>query len=497
MGTVLRMDEVEVGHRWAPITDVTLADRAAASAELPPLVRLWRSIRDELDPSQVHDFNESITREWAIETGVIERLYTLDRGTTQLLIERGINASLIASDATDQPPELVAGMIQDHADAAAWLFDAVTDERPLSTSLMKQLHQLMTRKQQFATGFDQFGNRIDIPLRHGAFKIRPNNPRRPDGKVHQYCPPEQVDSEMDRLIEMHHDHNEEGLSPDVCAAWLHHRFVQIHPFQDGNGRVARAIASLVLIRAGWFPLVVTRDDRDDYIEALERADGGDLARFVQQTAKFQRKQLLRAASIASRVGDRETDLKRMLREIRARPRPRPTGQHVELVQETAARLVAFCRSRFEYVAEELNTDSGGADTTRAWCDFGEDGDPERRRWNRSQVMSTARILEYAANPGAYHDWVRLRMETDTGNAEMLASFHVIGPKFRGLLGVSLCFYRRQQDEHGQSQVIELESASSEVLQFNYIEPPRSVETRFRRWLEHSMVTGLSHWHQSE
>lgn len=493
-----RMDDVEVGHRWAPIADVTLTDRAAASAELPPLADLWKNVRDEFDPIQVHDFNERLHREWAIETGIIERLYTLDRGTTQLLIERGINASLIASDATDQPPELVAGMIQDHAEAVAWLFDAVTNKRPLSTSLMKQLHQLMTRKQQFATGFDQFGNRIDMPLRHGAFKIRPNNPRRPDGKVHQHCPPEQVDSEMDRLVEMHHEHEQEGLSPDISAAWLHHRFVQIHPFQDGNGRVARAIASLVLIRAGWFPLVVTRDERDDYIEALERADGGDLTRFVQQIAKFQRKQFLRAAGIASRVGDGETDLKQVLREIRARPsRSRPDRKHVELVQETTARLVAFCRSRFEYVAEELNAAPGGADPTRARCDFGEECDPERRKWNRAQVMSTARILGYSANPGAHHDWVRLRVETEAGSAEILASFHVIGSMFRGLLGASLCFYRRQQDEHGESQVIELKPASDEVFQFNYVEPPLSVETRFHRWLENSLVTGLGHWHQSE
>ena len=115
MDTVLRMDEAEIGHRWEPITDLTDADRAAASEELPPLARMWQNIRGALDPMQVHDFNERLKREWAIETGVIERLYTLDHGTTQLLIEQGIDASLIASGATDQPPELVAGMIQDHA----------------------------------------------------------------------------------------------------------------------------------------------------------------------------------------------------------------------------------------------------------------------------------------------------------------------------------------------------------------------------------------------
>jgi Fic family protein len=48
----------------------------------------------------------------------------------------------------------------------------------------------------------------------------------------------------------------------VQAAWLHHRFTQIHPFADGNGQVARAIASLVFIEAGWFPLILKRDELD-------------------------------------------------------------------------------------------------------------------------------------------------------------------------------------------------------------------------------------------
>ena len=60
------------------------------------------------------------------------------------------------------------------------------------------------------------------------------------------------------------------------AAWIHHAFTQIHPFSDGSGRVARAIASLVFIRGGSFPLVVYRDDRADYIGALEIAGAGNL-----------------------------------------------------------------------------------------------------------------------------------------------------------------------------------------------------------------------------
>lgn len=91
---------------------------------------------------------------------------------------------------------------------------------------------------------------------------------RPDGIVHEYCPPEQVVSEMERLVEMHNQHLE-IVAPEVEAAWLHHRFTQTHPFQDGNGRVARTLASLIFIRQGLFPIVITRSDRQEYINASE------------------------------------------------------------------------------------------------------------------------------------------------------------------------------------------------------------------------------------
>lgn len=77
------------------------------------------------------------------------------------------------------------------------------------------------------------------------------------------------------------------VPPEVEAAWLHQRFAQIHPFQDGNGRVARALASLVFLRAGWFPLVVHRDDRGEYIDCLEQADSGDLSALVNLLGRIQ------------------------------------------------------------------------------------------------------------------------------------------------------------------------------------------------------------------
>ena len=134
-----------------------------------------------------------------------------------------------------------------------------------------------------------------VPLIRGAYKQLSNNPLRSNGTIHEYCPPEHVDSEMDRLIGLHHGHDD--VAPEVEAAWLHHRFTQIHPFQDGNGRIARALATLVFVKAGWFPLVVRDRDRAKYISALESADDGNLMPLIKYFASLQQDEFVRALSI--------------------------------------------------------------------------------------------------------------------------------------------------------------------------------------------------------
>ncbi len=161
-----------------------------------------------------------------------------------------------------------------------------------ATTCTKELHALMTRHQETVEGLDSLGRKTSVPLIRGAYKRLPNNPLRPDGTIHEYCPPEQVDSEMDRLIALHHQHDD--VAPEVEAAWLHHRFSQIHPFQDGNGRIARALATLVFVKAGWFPLVVRDRERAEYIDALEVADDGDLKPLVDYFAGLQKRAFVHA-----------------------------------------------------------------------------------------------------------------------------------------------------------------------------------------------------------
>jgi Fic family protein len=66
----------------------------------------------------------------------------------------------------------------------------------------------------------------------------------------------------------------------VTAFDAHRRLVDIHPFNDGNGRTARLLMNLILIRAGYPPVAVRPEDRPAYIHALQEAQGGGgVARF--------------------------------------------------------------------------------------------------------------------------------------------------------------------------------------------------------------------------
>ena len=81
------------------------------------------------------------------------------------------------------------------------------------------------------------------------------------------------------------------------AAWLHHRFAQIHPFQDGNGRVARTLSTLVFVKAGWLPLVVRDRDRSHYFDLLEIADRDDLNPLAEYFARLQREEINRGMEL--------------------------------------------------------------------------------------------------------------------------------------------------------------------------------------------------------
>lgn len=144
------------------------------------------------------------------------------------------------------------------------------ETRAMSEADIRQLHELIMVGQHDAGQYKVYLNEIE-----GSARTPPSPTDTPD--------------HMRSLVAWL---NQSTLSPLWRAAVVHAWFTYIHPFRDGNGRIARLLANLVLIREGLPPLIVRHDaDRGRYIEALGASDaGGD----ILPLSKIFRKILLRA-----------------------------------------------------------------------------------------------------------------------------------------------------------------------------------------------------------
>lgn len=98
------------------------------------------------------------------------------------------------------------------------------------------------------------------------------------GSSHRFPAPADVPALMDDFIRWWAE-TENTLHPVEFAARVHLKFIFIHPFTDGNGRVARLLMNLALLRAGWPIAPIPPVLRADYIQALSRA-GRAPARFI-------------------------------------------------------------------------------------------------------------------------------------------------------------------------------------------------------------------------
>ena len=448
--------------------------------ELESLYQVWLDQRANVDEKA---FAAELGREWSIETGVIEGVYTLDRGTTEILIRRGIDSSYIARESTNRDPDLVAQIIQAHQDALEGLFDFVAQRRELGTSYIKELHSALLRHQDVVEGVDEFGTKIYVELKKGLYKEYPNSPTRRDKAVHEYCPPEHVASEMDRLIEFHKQHVQREVPALVEAAWLHHAFAQIHPFQDGNGRVARSLASLILIKGGLFPLVVHRDDWEKYIDALESADGGDLAPLMPLFSRLQKRGLTRAIGRAAEnrpTGSFEeavavtSDLLAGLGRI--------TGRRQLAAKENAAALFDSTQRRFDEAAMKL-----AAEITRGGSDF---------RFSRSilkdsptdELRYLGRALKYSPNLADSSLGPVLNLSSPTMDARIVVCFHTLGAAFRGLIGAVAYL------QAGSDLPIPL---SEDIFRIDYQERIQELQPRFIKWLDACLIQGLAEWRKTQ
>lgn len=469
---------------WKPETGIVgLAEdiESLSESQIPGIKAVWSDQREQLSgTTQLTQFIEKLSREWAIETGVIENLYDIERGVTQTLVERGFQAELLTHGSTNKPHEYVLQLLRDQKDALDGVFDFVKSERQLSVSYIKELHAALLRCQNTTEGLDAFGDFVDIPLIKGDWKQHPNYPMR-DGVTFTYCPPEHVASEMERLVDLYAQYSADEVPSEILASWLHHRFSQIHPFQDGNGRVARAIASLVLVKDGLFPLVITRDDKPSYIDALESADKDDLKPLVSLIAKSQISQFRKASAISESIlieEDVQSALDGLLKAADKVAKEKIEELHhvLDLSKTLERDLFQRLESIMPTISQALERVS---DKVRV---FMTDSNESTDYYYRSQIIENAKLnLGYYADTSVYRSWVCLNIAWSR-RSKLVFTFHGIGRPFNGSLICSPFMEFRDTDEDGEARTSMIPVAEDGFV-FFYNEDETKLLTRFKSWRE--------------
>jgi len=467
----------------APADPVHLAD-----GQVRALSQLWRAQRARLDDSAtLASFNDRLARSWSIETGVLERLYDVSAGTTRLLIEHGFLTTHIQHGETTLPADQLVQVLNDHRDALDMVMDLVGGQRRLSTGWIKELHALITRSQSTSEAVTSLGQVVQVPLQHGAYKSDPNNPTRAaDGRIHEYCPPAHVAAEMDRLIEIYASIPDDV--PEVRSAWLHHAFTQIHPFQDGNGRVARALASIDFIRSGLFPLIVMREDRDSlYLPALADADAGNLRTLVNFFVKCLVREMTKAISIAEGVIAPAENLSTVLAAAKRKVQDREAIT-VPLREEMRTRLAKYAKFT-EYAFEEARTElSAAIPKIEARISKADD---QTAHYFFAQTIEIARRGQYWADMNEPRHWVRLQLRNG-GVTDVIVILHFVGNPAPGSCMASI-FLEHRGNLAEATGAVPLARLPVEPLLLTVEEAYEAQSLRFTDWVKQATVQALAEW----
>ncbi len=222
------------------------------------------SLRAQLDTLRplpegaLKSLRESIVLEWTYHSNAIEG-NTLTLKETKVVLE-GIT---VGGKSMHEHLEAI-----NHAEAIGFLQEVVDREEPLTERLIRELHSLVLR------GVDD---------RHAGAWRRENIVIA--GAKHR--PPDFL--QVPDLMKAMMDEYERGAAEDgdiQLATWLHSEFVRTHPFVDGNGRTGRLLMNLVLMSKGWPPVIIRKEDRLRYYEALDKhhtsEEMGDFLQLVEE-----------------------------------------------------------------------------------------------------------------------------------------------------------------------------------------------------------------------
>ena len=176
--------------------------------------------------------------------------------------------------------------ITGHNEALNWIVEIVKDKTELTEVFIRQLHQLLLKESYEVEAQTQNGKRAKKRIEVGKYKTQPNHVITQTGETFYFATPEETPAKMQEIIEWFRNEKEKpDINPIILAALFHYKFIRIHPFDDGNGRVARILMNFILMQYGFPPVIIKTSDKENYFSVLQQADAGIFEPFIEYIAE--------------------------------------------------------------------------------------------------------------------------------------------------------------------------------------------------------------------
>lgn len=221
---------------------------------------------------------QKLRLDWNYNSNAIEG-NKLSYGETTALLMHGITAKgKPLKDHLD---------LKGHNEAIGYLDRIIKDGRPLTETDIRGLHEVILIESYDVKAQTSDGLPTTKTIQIGKYKSSDNHVETITGEIHYYTPFQEIPAKMCELMDWYYAMIQDTtIHPVITAALLHYKFVAIHPFDDGNGRLARILMNLVLMQNGFPPVVVKKDDKQNYYALLSQGDAGEFFPFVAYIAEL-------------------------------------------------------------------------------------------------------------------------------------------------------------------------------------------------------------------
>lgn len=217
---------------------------------------------------------EKLRIDWTYNSNAIEGS-SLSRGETLFFLKEGLTV--------EGKPFKDFLDARNHAEAVDWLYGMIKDKRSISQGLIKEINALLLSGVKYTPAINETGQKVQKPAHPGKYKLLPNHVLKTDGTIHFHTDPIHVSDEMEILCQWINE-NLETKHPVVISSIAHYNMVRIHPFDDGNGRGARILMNLILIKKGYPIAIIKNENRRSYLTSLNKSDNGDIFPFIKMVA---------------------------------------------------------------------------------------------------------------------------------------------------------------------------------------------------------------------